>query len=736
MARTRTLDQQLPTVDPAEDLRTLSEGLADDDPGVREECAQRLAALRDPEAGPFLRHALDDDEDQVRVWGAYGLGLLARPEDRDELRRAARDDPSPLVRLWGTFGCALSGDDAAARALLEMLDLPDLELRANAADALLTLQDPSVIRPLLERRLALPDERRRVWAAAILHRLGHREAFGLWREGLVSPTARVHAAMAAPHLRSRRAARELVRVCAELSPEELDEPVPAAHDLPLAELLTSPLLDLGLRDLLEDARADLGLRADLLLLVLRGPAADPEVMAQIFEFASALEPAALGADLAELLSEQDPADRPRLLARTVDFAPGAVVPALERLDGGDRDAVFDQLADAAGAPDVENAMLAPLLALLRETPWAEQFADLPDAPWEAFEAAEAEEFPDEQDEELQAELEALGSEDDLSPVIERMAAGEQVSAEERASAEALLADLQLTPEEFVASLYADSDDLQDALPPEPQDVARRALCLGALAERARVERSLAEGQLRPAEAKKAARGLESWTDTEGLRLEMTAMELDLIDAEPGDWLDEDVALGEVASEAVAMLLWSTGKGPMPPTDRPADPKKTLGALPLQAPTAAWLESTTGVEPEALEGAREVYETLLWRAEQEDVARRLLAGEDVEAELDVQAVLEDLASDGFDVRAAQARGEAYLTAQALRFLGQRAVQGLPKSPQLVLAGGDLAWGGRGLTEVDDSALRTVLAVVSERHRALAWIGAGGEWDGPPPGEEAG
>src|SRR3954462_15174486 len=105
----------------SEDLESLSEQLASEEPEEREDAAQQLAELKDPKAAQYLHHALDDEADGVRMWGAYGLSLLARKEDRDALQRAASADESPLVRLWASFGLTQLKDPAAAKVLVGFL---------------------------------------------------------------------------------------------------------------------------------------------------------------------------------------------------------------------------------------------------------------------------------------------------------------------------------------------------------------------------------------------------------------------------------------------------------------------------------------------------------------------------------------------------------------------------------------------------------------------------------------
>lgn len=727
MPRTRTIEIPLVATSSEPELGQLAEGLADEDPGVREDCAQRLANLRHREAATYLRHALDDDEESVRMWGAYGLGLLARSEDQGELQRAMREDESPLVRLWATFGCAHAGDVYAAHALVEMLDLPDLELRSNAVDALVTLSDPSTVRPLLERRLSSTDERRRVWAAAILHRWGHRGAFELWREGLLHPRTRVHAALVSPYLQSDVAARELVRVGAELPTEELEAPVAAANDLPLAELLSTPLLELGLDALLQRATAgkdaDEALRADLLLMALRTPYADPEVVARLFEHIGQKPVETLGAWFSDVMLEQSPPERLRLLARITDFAPETIVPALERFGGEDRDRIFDLMADAAGAPSHANALLSPLLELLRTSPWSEQLADLPDDPWAVL---EVEAVPPPEDEEAP-----------IGPIIERMAAGEEVEPQDRARAEALLQELEMTAEEFAVAVSAEEGGAEAVEPPTGERAALRALCLAAVVDRAMREQALAEGRLDAAGAAEASVASRAWlSSSPGLEASLTQTERALLDAAPGAWSTADAAAAPASIEALAMLLWSTQSDvTAPPSpDAPSSAGEVMSQLPVYRAFDAFVGAATQVDSDTLDGLHELYETLLWRAEQEETARRLLNGEEVSLPLDEEALLEELRAGAAGRTESETTDRPNLLAEALRLLGRRAAQRLAEAGLVMLRSGDFGFMGQPVSALDDALLGQLRGMAEQRFRALVWLAGGGDWDALAGGSE--
>src|SRR2546423_15684749 len=93
-----------------DELSELAKHLASDEPAEREDSAQRLAQSGDQRAAPFLLHALDDDAEMVRMWAAYGLGLLRRREDLKVLKKAMAEDDPPPGRLWAAFGAVTPGE--------------------------------------------------------------------------------------------------------------------------------------------------------------------------------------------------------------------------------------------------------------------------------------------------------------------------------------------------------------------------------------------------------------------------------------------------------------------------------------------------------------------------------------------------------------------------------------------------------------------------------------------------
>ncbi len=773
----------------ADELTELSRGLTDEDPAVREQSAMGLAELESPKAAPFLVHALDDDSEMVRMWGAYGLGMLRRKEDVAVLRGLLDQEDSPLVRLWATFGLVHSGDKARAPQLAAFLDEASLDVRNNAADAILSLEDGAAVRAALEKRLAAPDERGRVWAAGILHRLSHPGAFEHWRAALSHPKSRVDAAVVAPHLEDPEAAKHLLRLLAELGADELNGVVAEAADRPLADLLSAPLLDLGLEQLFELAAEDGAARADLLTVLARSPAVEPQVLEAISRFVSEQPPEQVGEDLAQLLAEQDPNEHALLLANVAEYAPKAVLGTLEELEPEARDALLDQLVSAVEGQDEEAYLLLPLVDLIKKSPYGaklkglsarapapraeaeegeegdftgeqlpgDPFGEEPDADVDVEQAPEEEEDGLEEDpfsgfeEDVDQEdldnaplfeddgsAEDLGGElieeDDMVPLAEALVAGEKLSAEDKAKVESFLKEIEATPEEFLEQVASEGLGLEEP-PPEAFDVALRALTLSGMLRRYIIEQALKTKQVPPKEAAKELASLQRWMEDEGLVELLNPSELERYLRPLGEWTDEDRVEGSWTAEALAMLSWALGKGKLPSLDQQVELGSVVAGLPLYQSTTAFVEKAQLRPPEELEPQRELWELYQWRAEQELMARDALKGELDEEAVDPDALVEDLAHEGFDAKAAERKlGRNGMIAAALRFVGKQTAVRLEEDGLIKRVAGDFPFRGKAFEQIGDDELNRIFALAEERHRALQWLTIGGPWEDPPLEDE--
>ncbi|MHB8875503.1 MAG: DUF4272 domain-containing protein [Myxococcaceae bacterium] len=647
----------------ADPLTELAGDLASDDPDLREEAARALAGLRDPRAGPPLSRALRDPEETVRMWGAYGLGRLKRPEDLPALRRALSEDRSATVRLWSAFGLVSLGERAEAATLLSFLDDESLDVRNNAADALISLEGKDPVRAPLERRLASSDGRTRAWAAGVLHRLGHPKAFAVWKAALFSAEARVDAAVVAHHLGEPRAGRELLRALAQTPVDELEAPVPPAGDLPAAEVLSAPLLELELQELLEEAAQDEALRADLLLLLSRGIGADPEVLDLVHGCLAGLEPGQLGGELCGLLARSPAGEQAKALGRICGYLPEVAACTVEALEPSARAALLAQVAEAQSGGGDGALEIAQLAELVRASPFADSFQSTRPA------------------------LEALDEEE-----------GEPVTSPGITAVDAPITAEPTDP--FGPTLPPDDAPPGDEAPggeeqlgpPTPAEAASRALCVAAVLQRWVIEQALSSGDLDPEEAGNGAEAVVLWIEEEQLVDALSPLEAALLSADLGAWADEERIDISWTAEALAQLMWSLGLAEAPAPDTAAELASMMEALPMLEDTAPFIAGAALKSPAELAAQREAWELWRWRARAEVTARNEGAA--------------DAPRPGVQQAAARLK-EQGLLAKTLA--------------------GDFPWAGKPFGKVDEAELASATSISLERHRALHWLSLGGLWD---------
>lgn len=734
-------------------LEDLAQRLADAELSVREESAQELAELQSPDAIPWLLHALEDDAASVRMWGAYGLTRLARPEDLARLREGLEQESSSLVRVWCAYGLANSGDRQATTTLVGLLDDPDLDVRNNCADALLTLQRPAAALPHLQERLASADLQARAWAAGVLAGMGRPRALGLWREALLAPGSRVDAAVVASHLHAPEAARDLIRLAAELDEEELEAPVDRAAGAPLIQLLTTPLAALGLDTLLGEVEADPLLAGELLMILARADLADPAVIETIAARFESLPAKTVSAWQVLQCREQAPALHPALFTGWAAQLPGATAEALIRLPTATREALFVCVKRLAHQSDESLMRLTPLIALLKEGDFADRFGDLPelslpDLPefltdplgtalpddevtdfgeeeTHGGRADEAEEMP-----ELWDVEEDEGGED-LELLVQQLAAGEPLEEEQRAKAEAFLEELGMSAEEFVAEVEQGEafDEEGSEGQRSAEQVAKRCLVLGALLHRWKIEAGLEGGRVKLPDAGRAIVALRAWLAEEGLEAALEPMEQDLLERGAGEWSEEERGQTAASIEGLQLLLWALGKlEDVPNFDVEADRPALLAQLPILKPSSDFVSDSELRDPEVVTRHREVYEMWLWRAEQEALARQVAAGEMPEA-IDPEELVAELVLDGFPAEALEAElGHEGMLAEALRSLGRRAAETLAEEGALPKRiKDDFPFRKKAFFELDEDTIVTARTLAFERHRALSWIEHGGSWE---------
>ncbi len=89
----------------------------------------------------FLIARLSDTDHNVRRLAAQALTRIASPKALEPLLRLARDSTDRILRLIAINGVAAIGDPTAASTLAEIATENSLDLRANAIQALIDLDD-------------------------------------------------------------------------------------------------------------------------------------------------------------------------------------------------------------------------------------------------------------------------------------------------------------------------------------------------------------------------------------------------------------------------------------------------------------------------------------------------------------------------------------------------------------------------------------------------------------------
>lgn len=265
----------------------------------------------------------------------------------------------------------------------------------------------------------------------------------------------------------------------------------------------------------------------------------------------------------------------------------------------------------------------------------------------------------------------------------------------------------------VADAAAPGDDAEVldevGAPPEPDVVASRALMVGVMLERARLE---ATGDVAP-----LAR-LRHLVERHGLLSNLGAEGLALFEAEPGAWSADDTEAVRWTAEELQLLLWALGLVVSPTLDARADAEALLAKLPLAGDVDAFLDGATLRPLEQLEIQRELWEVLLQAVETEIYARSVLADPtQLDDDAELEAFLQAMEAEGFDRRAAAALGRPKEAALGLRhevglLLGALFGEGSPHRAQPLHA--------ERLVAMPEEELATFYGLAHTRAGACAWL----------------
>jgi hypothetical protein len=271
-----------------------------------------------------------------------------------------------------------------------------------------------------------------------------------------------------------------------------------------------------------------------------------------------------------------------------------------------------------------------------------------------------------------------------------------------------------------------ADEADDALltaPPEADVVASRALMVAALLERARLESS-----------RDAARftALKTWVDELGLFSNLGADGVELFEGKLGSWSDEDIEAVDWTCEELQLLMWALQQAEFPTLQKRADAAALLPKLPLLGDADAFVETAALRPIDELEVYRALCEALLEAIRSEVYARSIQDDpSSLEADEDLEELLQSVAADGFDREAEAAKGAANEAIQGLRYwsrslLTELFTSGSPHEAHKI----DSA----SLVGLDEATLATWLGIAHARTEAMAWLLEGDEYETEAPDQE--
>lgn len=255
-----------------------------------------------------------------------------------------------------------------------------------------------------------------------------------------------------------------------------------------------------------------------------------------------------------------------------------------------------------------------------------------------------------------------------------------------------------------------------AAPPEADVVAGRALMVGALVERSRLESKR--------DAARAAELME-WVDANGLFGNLGPEGVDLFERPLGEWTDDDIDAVDWTGEELRVLLWALNKVELSPASERADVTKLLALLPVLKEADPFIDTAALRANDEIEVQRALAEALLEAVRSEAWARSIAEDpQSFEPDEDLEELLQSIEADGFDRKAAADKGAVHEAVTGLRFWSRSLLKELfsSGSPHV-----DQKLDSSDLVSFDDATLGTLLGVVHARVEAFEWLQEGDEYE---------
>jgi len=244
-------------------------------------------------------------------------------------------------------------------------------------------------------------------------------------------------------------------------------------------------------------------------------------------------------------------------------------------------------------------------------------------------------------------------------------------------------------------VFVDPDEIDVELR-TPREVRARMLILSSILRRLALENASQDGEGDPLAD---AFDEREWLRDQGPASQLTAREAALLDSPLRSIAQEAIAEVSWQGEALVVLAWAVGVLDVPPIDVTSDLQTIMDLVPRPWDAIkAWMSESTIVSQSDLVREREHAEIWHWRATTELLRR----GASPADRHDYEAAISEVA--------AEARIAGYVPA---------------------LRAGDFIVRTRSIKEISDTEVDELIAVTSQRLRALNWLcGFGTTWDDVP------
>ncbi|MHB8858610.1 MAG: DUF4272 domain-containing protein [Thermoleophilia bacterium] len=238
-------------------------------------------------------------------------------------------------------------------------------------------------------------------------------------------------------------------------------------------------------------------------------------------------------------------------------------------------------------------------------------------------------------------------------------------------------------------------------PPDQNEAARRALCLGALVMRSKFESIVISSSPQMfAVHEELATHLNMWLADAGLIASQSTREKPLISKALGSWSRQELIDAAWRANSLGVILWALSQfDELPPWDCQFTPQETISPLNLFAPIGPFMEKAKLRPGNEIDNMRAVAALWHWRAN----TRRL----------------QDQAGDSGEIE--KLAGEVREAAAAAFNRGE-----LPE-----LIGGDFPAFGKAFGDISVDEFNEANSIAVERHYALNWLcGYAADWDAVP------